>query len=164
MGEKNESTMDKISKMLVMTRFFDAPRELVFKAWTDPKQVALWWGPHGFSNPVCELDPRPGGVIQICMDSPKFPDHWMDGKFLEVNRPEKLVFTSKAFLTEAGNAGIEVMNTVLFEEENGKTKLTLIAEVTRIAPEFQFAEDGMDEGWSQSLERLEAFLYNKEIY
>jgi uncharacterized protein YndB with AHSA1/START domain len=52
---------------LVFTRVFDAPRELVFKAWTDPKQVAQWWGPRGFSNPVCELDLRPGGAIRIHM-------------------------------------------------------------------------------------------------
>jgi len=64
------SIMPNEEQQLVLTRVFDAPRELVFKVWTDPKHVARWWGPHRFTNPVCELDLRPGGAILIHMRGP----------------------------------------------------------------------------------------------
>jgi uncharacterized protein YndB with AHSA1/START domain len=71
MGEKrNSSVPDHADQELIITRVFDAPRKLVFKAWTDPKHVAQWWGPNGFTNPVCELDVRPGGAIRIDMHGP----------------------------------------------------------------------------------------------
>lgn len=63
---KRNSVIDE----LVLTRTFDAPRELVFKAWTDAKQLAEWWGPKGFTNPVCDIDVRPGGAIRIDMTGP----------------------------------------------------------------------------------------------
>jgi len=60
MGIKNKAANDYTERGFVITREFDAPRELVFKAWTDPKHLAQWWGPKGFTNPVCEWDVRPG--------------------------------------------------------------------------------------------------------
>jgi len=81
---------------LVPTRVFDAPRELVWKVWTDPKHVARWWGPHGFTNPVCELDVRPGGAIRIHMRGPDGTVYPMTGVYLEVVEPERIVFTSAA--------------------------------------------------------------------
>ncbi len=71
---------------LVMTREFDAPRELVFKAWTDAKQTAQWWGPKGFTNPVCELDVRVGGAIRIHMRAPDGVVYPMTGVFEEIDR------------------------------------------------------------------------------
>src|ERR1700728_3834836 len=59
-----------VGKEFVITREFDAPRELVFKAWTDPKYLAQWWGPRGFTNPVCEWDARPGREIYVVMRAP----------------------------------------------------------------------------------------------
>ena len=138
---------------LVLSRIINAPRELVFQAWIDPKQLKNWWGPHGFTNPVCEVDARRGGKISICMDSPEFPKHWMSGEFREIIKPELLVFISRAFEDESG-IGIEALNTITFEEYLGKTKLTLHVVVTKLDPKFQFAEDGMHDGWSQSLDRL----------
>jgi len=139
---------------LVITRVFDAPRELVFKAWTDPKHVAQWWGPKGFTNPVCELDVRPGGAIRIDMRGPDGVVYPMKGVFHEIVEPERLVFTSSAFEDENGNPQLAVLNTVTFTEHNGKTKLTLHAVVVKSAPEVAAALDGMREGWSQSLDRL----------
>ena len=80
---------------------FDAPRELVFKAWTDPKQVAQWWGPHGFSNPVCELGLRPGADIRIHMRGPDGTVYPMTGVYHEIVKPERLVFNSAALGAEA---------------------------------------------------------------
>ena len=92
------------------------------------------------------------------MDHPDFPNHWMTGVFREVIVPERLVFTSKAFENEDGVAPLEIYNTVLFEELGGKTKLTVHAAVTKATPEMSFAVSGMDEGWSQSLDKLSEYV------
>jgi len=143
-------------KELTLTRILNAPRELVFKAWTDAELLAGWWGPRGFTNPVCEVDLRPGGAIRICMHAPQlgFPEHWMDGTFNEIVVPERLVFTSYAFKDENGNAPFEVVNTITFEQQGDKTKLTVHAVVTRATPEMAPAIAGMDMGWNQSLDKL----------
>jgi uncharacterized protein YndB with AHSA1/START domain len=143
---------------LVITRVFDAPRQLVFKAWTDPKHLAQWWGPKGFTNPVCELDVRPGGAILIHMRGPDGVVYPMKGVFHEIVAPERLVFTTSAFEDAEGNPLLEDLNTVTFEEQGGKTKLTLRAIVVKSAPEVEAALAGMEEGWSQSLDRLAASL------
>jgi uncharacterized protein YndB with AHSA1/START domain len=142
---------------LVMTRTFDAPRELVFKAWTDPKQVQQWWGPHGFTNPRCEVDARPGGAIRIDMRGPDGMVYPMKAAFEEVREPERLVFVTSA-LDDKGNSMFDVRNTVTLVERRGKTELTLQAQVIRstaVAPQYL---KGMEVGWSQSLERLEAYV------
>jgi uncharacterized protein YndB with AHSA1/START domain len=146
------------NRELVLTRTFDAPRSVVFKAWTDPKQLARWWGPHGFTNPVCEADARPGGAIRIDMTGADGVVYPMKGTFHEVVEPERLVFTSTAFEDERGQPLLEVHNTVTFAEQGGKTTLTLKAVVVKAAPEVAGAVGGMEEGWTQSLERLEAEL------
>ena len=143
---------------LVITRVFDAPRELVFEMWTDPKHVVHWWGPKGFTNPVCELDVRPGGAILIHMRGPDGVVYPTKGVFHEIVEPERLVFTTSTFEDEAGNPQLEVLNTVTFAELGGKTKLTLQAVVVKLAPAVAAALAGMEEGWSQSLDRLAASL------
>src|ERR1700739_195794 len=78
---------------ITITRVSDAPRLLVFKAWTDAKALAQWWGPKGFTNPVCELDVRVGGAIRIHMRSPDGSVYPMKGEFREIVPPERLRFT-----------------------------------------------------------------------
>lgn len=148
-------------KELNITRIFDAPRELVFKAWTDENQMSEWWGPKGFTNPVCELDVRPGGAIRIDMQGPDGVVYPMKGVFEEVKKPEKLVFNAVAIEDNEGNSLMEVLTTVIFEEINGKTKMILNAVVTKESPEAEQAISGMDEGWKQSLDRLEEFIIKK---
>ena len=138
---------------LVLTRVFDAPRELVFKAWTDPKCVAVWWGPHGFANPVCELDLRPGGAILIHMRGRNGVVYPMTGVYQEVVEPERLVFTSAA-LDDKGNPMFEVLTTVTFAEQGGKTKQILRARVIKTTAQAAPYIAGMEQGWTQSLERL----------
>ena len=147
----------------MVTRVFDAPRELVFKAWTDPKIVAQWWGPHRFTNPVCELDPRPGGAIRIHMHGPDGTVYPMTGVYQEVVEPERIVFTSAA-LDASGNAMFEVLTTVTFAEEGGKTKQILRTRVIKSTAEAAPYLAGMEAGWTQSLDRLTAYLaaYSKE--
>jgi len=138
---------------LVITRIFDAPRELVFKAWTDPARLQQWWGPKEFTNPVCELDLRPGGAIRIHMRGPDGAIYPMTGVYHEIVEPERLGFTSAA-LDEKGKPLFEVLNTVTFAEHGGKTKLTVHASVARATAEAAPYLKGMPQGWSQSLDRL----------
>src|SRR5712664_3777626 len=153
MSERNSSVAGTAPQALVITRVFDAPRELVFKAWTDPKQVAQWWGPHGFTNSVCELDVRPGGAIRIDMRGPDGTVYPMTGVYNEVVEPERLVFTSAA-LDADGNPMFEVLTTVTFAEQSGKTKQILRARVIKSTAEASTYRKGLEAGWTQSLERL----------
>jgi uncharacterized protein YndB with AHSA1/START domain len=147
---RNSDEMPK----LVLTRTFAAPRALVFKAWTEPKQMARWWGPKGFTNPVCEMDVRPGGDIRINMRAPDGVEYPMTGFFREVVPPERLVFVCHAHPDEEGNPRLEVVNTVTFAERAGKTTLTVQAVVVRARPGSETAIGGMETGWTQSLDRL----------
>jgi len=142
---------------LVMTRTFDAPRELVFRAWTDPKQVQQWWGPHGFTNPRCEVDARRGGALRIDMRGPNGVVYPMKAVFEEVTEPERLVFLSSA-LDDKGNSMFDVRNIVTLVDRRGKTELTLQARVVRTTAAAPQYLEGMKLGWSQSLERLQAHV------
>jgi len=142
---------------LVMTRVFDAPRDLVFKAWTETKHVAQWWGPKRFTNPVCEMDVRPGGAIRIHMRAPDALVYPMTGVFQEIVVPERLVFVSSA-LDDKGNSMFDVLSTVTFADQRGKTALTLqlrVIKATAVAPQYL---KGMEMGWTQSLDRLGELL------
>jgi len=138
---------------LIITRTFDAPRKLVFKAWTDTKQVAQWWGPNGFTNPVCEMDVRVGGAIRIHMRAPNGVVYPMTGEFEEIVEPERLVFISSA-LDENGHSMFDVLTTVLFTDQQGKTSLTMQARVIKTTAQADQYIKGMEAGWSQSLDRL----------
>jgi uncharacterized protein YndB with AHSA1/START domain len=140
-------------KEMKLIRMINAPRELVFRAWTDPAEVKKWWGPKDFTNPVCNVDATPGGEILIHMQAPDKTIYPMDGEFHEIVEPEKLVFTTAA-LDKNGNRLFEVLNTVTFAEENGKTKISLHALVSNITEEGKPYIDGMNEGWNQSIDRL----------
>lgn len=152
-GATSSATSSHVRE-LTITRTFDAPRELVFRAWTDPNRMAQWWGPKYFTNPVCELDVRPGGAILIHMQGPDGTVYPMKGVFEEVVEKERLVFASSALEAEEGDALLEVLTTVTFAEQEGKTKLTMHAVVTKAAPGAEGALKGMEEGWNQSLDKL----------
>jgi len=146
---------EQLEKMqtLTTTRIFDAPREVVFQAWTDPKKLQRWWGPKGFTNPVCEVDVRPGGAIRIHMRAPDGTVYPMVGVFHEIVVPERLVFTSSA-LDGNGHPLFEVLNTVTFAAEGGKTKLTVRASVSKVKGDAAPHLAGMEQGWSMALDRL----------
>lgn len=141
---------------LTLTRTLNAPRALVFKAWTDPKHLAKWWGPNGFTNPVCEIDPRPGGALLIHMRGFGLT-HEMKGTFVEVVVPERLAFTS-ILENDTGESFLEVLNTVTFAERDGKTLLTVNARVIKAGPGSAEPLEGMHEGWNQTLDRLVAHV------
>jgi uncharacterized protein YndB with AHSA1/START domain len=156
----------------VITRVFDAPRELVWKAWTEPKRMAKWWGPRKFTNPVCKMDVRPGGAFRIVMRGPDGVDHPVKGFYREVARPERLVMAlDHSELSDewhdkvnprrdktAGKPALEAVTQVTLEEKDGKTKLTIRGRLESAKVRNALLKIGMNEGWSQSLERLDALL------
>ena len=144
---------------LTLTRLIHAPRGRVFRAWTDPGLVARWWGPKDFTNPVCAIDPRPGGALRILMRAPDGAELPMAGVFREVEEPDDLVFVSTAFEDPAGYPRLEVLNRVVFTELHGATTLTLNARILQAAPELAASVSGMAQGWGQSLDRLQHLLY-----
>jgi uncharacterized protein YndB with AHSA1/START domain len=155
-------TKDYTGQKFIITREFDAPRELVFRAWTDPKQLAQWWGPRGFTNPICEWDVRRGGKIFVVMRAPNGNQYPMGGKFSEIVPPEKLVFTTGA-LDEKGDLLFEFLHTAIFTERNGKTKLTFHSVVTMTTAEAVRYIGGFEAGMTQSLEKLAKFVKTKPL-
>ncbi len=161
--------LNDAKKEFTITRVFDAPRELVWKAWTDPKLLAQWWGPQGVTNPICEFDAVPNGAIHIVMEAgEEMGDfkgtRWpMTGTIKEIEEPSRLVYSSINMTDAAGSPTFETLITVTFENDGEKTKMTFHVEVTLLAdtPETQFAFGGMRAGWNQAIEKLNDFL-NKQ--
>ena len=142
---------------ITITHVFDAPRLLVFKAWTDARELAQWWGPKGFTNPVCELDVRVGGAIRIHMRSPDGSVYPMKGEFREIVPPERLVFTNIA-VDAADQPIIEGLTTVTFIERDGKTTMTLHTRGRAVVDYAVGYLRGMEMGWAGSIDKLEILL------
>ena len=152
-----DQTKSFAEREITITRTFDAPRALVFQAWTDAKELAQWWGPKGFTNPVCEIDPRVGGALRIHMRSPDGGIYPMKGEIREIIAPERFVFTNIA-VDAAGNPIIDGLTTVTFADEGGKTKLTLHTRGSALVDYAAAYLQGMEMGWTQSIDKLEAML------
>jgi uncharacterized protein YndB with AHSA1/START domain len=154
MDARNSSDTKLTDRTVVITRVFDAPRELVFKAWTDPVHLARWWGPKGFTNPICEVDLRVGGALRIVMRAPDGAEHPMTGVFREIDPPARLVFDNVAIDRE-DKVLLEGLTTVTFAEHGtGGTKLTVESRaVARVDYAWRMLE-GMETGWTQSIDRL----------
>jgi putative oxidoreductase len=148
------------SREMVITRIFNAPRTILFKAFTDQKDLARWWGPKLFTNPVCEIDVREGGAILIHMRSPDGTVYPMSGIYHKIIEPDLLVFTSAA-LDEKENPLFNQSNTVMFMDQGSQTKLVLHVSVSNITAAAVPFLAGMHEGWTQSFERLESFVYEQ---
>jgi len=150
---RTSAAANTAERELVITRVFDAPRRLVFKAWTQPEHAARWWGPQGFTTISCEMDVRPGGAWWRRMRSPEGTEHRKRGIYREIVEPERLVFT---YATEdaAGNSGHETLVTVTFADLGGKTRLTL----RQAAFETADARDAHEGGWTGCLERFAEYL------
>jgi len=153
MAERSSATAESAERELVITRVFDAPRRLVFKAWTEPERVVHWWGPRGFTIPSCKLDVRPGGAFRFCMRSPEGTDHWLRGVYREIVEPERLVLTW-AWEDAEGKPGHETLVTVNFAEHGAKTKLTLHQALF----ESITARDAHQDGWTSCLDRLAEYV------
>ena len=155
-----------------ISRVFDAPRERVFAAWTEAARFAQWWGPAGFTNPVCRIDLRLGGAYYANMRSPEGIDHPCHGKYLEIVPPERLVMTMSTDGHPAGfyemlnrhrreigeperEHGLQIHMTVLFEEiRAGRTGLTVVQRFDPASDARVVGKMGASEGWGGSLDRL----------
>ena len=161
MAARNSSATKATERELVITRIFDAPRELVFKAWTEPEQLMRWWGPTDFTSPVCKIDLRVGGKYLFCMRSPEGQNYWSTGVYGEIVKPERLVCTD-SFADEEGNVvpathygmgsdiPVELQVTVTLEEYDGKTRM-ILRHVGIPAGEMS---DMTCAGWNESFDKL----------
>ncbi|HET7109123.1 MAG TPA: SRPBCC domain-containing protein [Candidatus Acidoferrum sp.] len=160
-----KNTVNEKERM-VITRIFDAPRALVWEAWTNPKYVMQWWGPKGFTAPVCKIDFRVGGKFLCCMRSPDGQEGWNGGEYHEIVPHEKIVY-SLYFADANGNRvdpaelGIEhqaiddARDVVIFEDfGNGQTKLTMIGNETM----EEAKNSGQFEGWNETFDKLAAVV------
>jgi uncharacterized protein YndB with AHSA1/START domain len=151
---------DGAGREYFITRDFEAPRERVFRAWTDPKLLAEWWGPIGFTNPVCDWEMRPGGRIHDVMRSPAGADHPMAGQFREITPPERLVFMCGP-LDLAGRYIFELLHSAVFAGKAAGTTLTLRSVVLKTTPGADKYLGGYEAGMSSSLDRLAGLLAQK---
>jgi uncharacterized protein YndB with AHSA1/START domain len=142
---------------LLMLRRLPAAPDAVWKAWTDPAQLARWWGPQGFTNPVCEADVRPGGALRIVMRAPSGEEYPMRGRYEAVEPGARLVCVSEA-LAGDGRPLLEGRTTVTIAPEGTGTRLAVATGARALAPEARPMLAGMVAGWSGSLERLVALL------
>jgi uncharacterized protein YndB with AHSA1/START domain len=142
---------------VVITRVFGAPRELVWEAWTNPKRLAEWWGPRGFTNPVCEVTLRVGGVLRIHMRAPNGVIYPMRGVFQEIIKPEKLVFTNIAVDNE-DRPVLDGITTVTFADLGAKTELTVKTWAVAVVDYAAAYLAGMEAGWTMSIDKLAQLL------
>jgi len=162
MAEKGNRSASKPGKGdLIITRVFDAPRGLVWKAWTEPERLMHWWGPKNFTAPACRIDLRVGGTYLYCMRSPEGKDYWSTGVYREIIPLERIVCTD-SFADEKGNVvpaahygvsgvfPLEMLVTVTFEELERKTKMIL----RHVGLPTGLMSDMTNAGWNESFDKL----------
>lgn len=164
-GKKlSKSKSNTSESTLILTQILDAPIDLVFNYWIDPTKLGQWWGPKGFTTPICKIDLRIGGILHYCMRSPDGKNIWGGGIYQEIIRPTRIV-VSDYFSDEKGNKvpaslygmaldyPLEMQITATFEDLKGKTKLTINHEGMSITQ-----QGDAKQGWTESLEKLTEIL------
>lgn len=153
MGAVLNLIKEPADRVLKIERVFDAPRKLVFDAWTKPEHMANWWGPRGFKSTVLKNELRPGGAYRIHMLGPD-GDHWTQGIYREVVPPERLVMDGSWADANGNPTRPATTLTLLFEDLGGKTRLTLHNAIF----ESTTARDLHNTGWTSSLDCLAEYL------
>lgn len=145
---------------VIITRVLNAPRELVWKAWTDPHHVAQWWGPKGFVSVGCEMDLHVGGVFQLGLRAPDGAIYSCRGTYREIVAPERIVYEGASDESHPCGSGLppRAIVTVTFDEHDGRTTLTLRTLLASAADRAAAVREGYVEGWTSSLERLVGIL------
>ena len=158
MTTANDPARATADRELFITRILDAPRSLVWQAWTDPQRLAQWWGPHGMTTPVCEMDLRPGGIFRTVMRDANGVEYPNVGVFLEIRERHHLVFTDafEADWTPSQHAFMTVK--VTFEDFEGKTVCTARAIHWSVADREAHEQMGFQQGWGEMLERLGTYV------
>lgn len=155
MAEQNTLTVTTPSdREIVMTRVFNAPRELVFEAHTKCEHLEKWWGQRDSPMSVCELDFRPGGKWRFVQKSPTGEEWGFRGEFREIERPERIVWTFES----EGMPGHISVDTVTFVEENGRTTLTATSMFDSKEDRDGMLQSGMEAGANETWDRLAEYL------
>ena len=159
-------------EILTLSRTYNAPRDLVFKVWTECEHMSGWWGPKGWSLSYCKIDLRPGGLFHYCMRGPNGDEHWGRFVYHEIVVPERLVFINSFADAYGGLEKVpfmpdwprEVLAMVTFTEEDGKTTITFEAAPVNASDNerkiFIGGKEQFGSGWGSSLEKLEEYLPN----
>lgn len=161
MKEANPANQNDAARKIIIERIFDVPRELVWEAWTNPEEIVQWWGPNGFTNTLHEMDVRPGGQWRHTMHGPDGTDYPNHTKYLEVVKPERLVYS----LSGEDKSPCKFHVTVTFDvvgESDEQTKVTLCMLFKTPEIRDEIANSGAIEGGNQTLGRLAEFLARKE--
>jgi uncharacterized protein YndB with AHSA1/START domain len=155
-GVKNNIDLDGDPRVIVGVRDFDVPRELVFEAWTNPKHLAQWWGPDGFTITTHPFDMRPKGIWRFVMHGPDGRDYENRITFDEIVKPERIAYR------HGGGDDVEPVQfrtPVTFEDIDGRTRLSMrgtfpsMEERARVIKEY-----GADKGLAQTLSRLDQYV------
>jgi uncharacterized protein YndB with AHSA1/START domain len=156
MATVNSVELDRDPRAIVGTRVYDAPRDLVFSAFTDPKHLAQWWGPHGFTTTTTAFDFRPGGVWRFVMHGPDGRDYQNRITFDDIVRPERIAYH------HGGGEDVEPVQfrtTIIFEDLGGKTRLTWRGDFPSAAERDRVVKDyGADKGLVETMARLAEFV------
>lgn len=144
---------------IYVSRVYDLSRNVLFRAWTEPRHLSRWWGPKDFATPVCEVQARVGGKLHIVMRAPDGIEYVMQAVFTECRAPEALAFDFEA-MDRTGKPALQGQLSVTFVDEGGKTRMSLSTYAEGLGAESAAMLDGMETGWNQSLERLTQFLKN----
>ena len=148
-NEKNDN--DTASRELFISRVFNAPRELVWKVWTEPEHIKQWWGPNGFTNTIFQMDVKPGGVWDFIMHGPDGTDYKNKSVYKEVVKYEKLVYDHVS--------GPKFQFTVTFKEQGKKTLISIQMLFETVELRDQTVKTfKADEGLRQNMEKLEVYL------
>jgi uncharacterized protein YndB with AHSA1/START domain len=150
-----ESTLDP--PVLVMRRAFAAPRDLVFKAWTEPERLKRWFGPQGWELTFCELDLRPGGEWRYCMSGPDGAESWGKAVYREIQAPDRLVYTD-TFTDPQGNVLDGMPTTLVSIDFDGATEVLNRTQFATVDDLNAVLSMGVEEGMRQTFERLDALL------
>jgi uncharacterized protein YndB with AHSA1/START domain len=153
-------TAESGKQEFVIARIFDAPRELVFKAYTDPKRIPEWWGPKRLTTTVDRMDVIPGGIWRIVQRDPDGNEYAFHGVYHEVLAPERLVGTFEF----EGTPGHVSLETTAFEEHNGKTRLTSRSVFQSVEDRDGMLQEGMEEGVIETMDRFAGLLANPDVW
>jgi uncharacterized protein YndB with AHSA1/START domain len=152
---------DPAERRLELVRTFDAPRNLVFAAWTEPERMKLWWGPKGWTIPFSEADLRPGGAFRYAMRSPDGEEHLVEGVISEIEPPSRFV-TMSELGGDGNHPPVQVVTAVTFEAQGESTRVRIETIVTGSAEIIDAATEGMDAHWGEHLDRLRDHLKTEE--
>jgi uncharacterized protein YndB with AHSA1/START domain len=145
--------MDSNEETVAITRVYDAPLSRVFEAWTRAEHLSRWFAPRGFAITDCQSEPRPGGIFQLCMRSPRGEAFWVHGQYREVVAPERLLIACTMHDPQ-GTPSLEEIIGVQFEKAGSRTRVRLNSTARGVSAAAAMMLAGLQKGWAQTVDRL----------